>query len=360
MARYGYWKPYVPVAQRREQAARRIRLLKKQGMEIKPIKIEGRRIARTFWGKSWCRHLEKFSDYANRLPRGRTYVRNGSVCHLEIKPGVIEAMVMGSRMYHVKVKIKTLPKTKWLAVKKRCAGGIGSLLELLEGRLSKSVMEVVTDRDTGLFPLPREISLDCDCPDWAVMCKHVASVLYGVGARLDENPELLFELRRVKHDELISEQTVVSAAAGKGKSKRKRIAAGDLSDVFGIEITDDSAAAVEDRKAVDRPRRKKKYSAHAKRSKGASTGTRTKRAGTRASSRAGGKEDVRGRDVAALRSKFRMSRSVFAWLLEVSPSTIANWEEKRGRIKFQKRTFEAWRSVANLSRKKAWQQFEEM
>ena len=165
--------------------------------------IEGRKIAATFWGEAWCDHLESFSDFANRLPRGRTYVRNGSVCHLAIAKGHVEAKVSGSELYNVTVKIKTLPQKKWNELKKRCTGQIGSLLELLSGQLSESIMQVVTDRKEGLFPLPGEISFDCDCPDWASMCKHVAAVLYGVGSRFDHRPELLFELRGVDVEELI-------------------------------------------------------------------------------------------------------------------------------------------------------------
>ena len=200
---YGY-RPYVPVAKRRANALVEMnKLSKKKGVNVQPVRVEGRTIARTFWGKAWCEHLEKFSDYENRLPRGRTYVRNGSVCHLEIQKGKIVAKVSGSELYDIEVKIKTLPEAKWKNLKARCAGGVGSLLELLQGKMSNEVMTLVTDRDNGLFPLPSEIDLDCSCPDWADMCKHVAAALYGIGARLDEKPELLFHLRGVDHTELI-------------------------------------------------------------------------------------------------------------------------------------------------------------
>lgn len=246
MAWYEQWRPYVSVAQRRRQARSEMAALRKKGVNIEPVEISGRKIARTFWGEAWCQHLESFSDYENRLPRGRTYVRNGSVCHLAIRRGTIEAKVAGQEVYNLKIEIKTLPKNKWEAVQSRCAGQIGSLLELLQGNLSDHVMEVVTDRENGLFPLPGEISFDCDCPDWAVMCKHVAAVLYGVGARLDTKPELLFELRGVNHEDLIAAdaEAAVSQATRGGKSRR--LAAGDLSNVFGIELeAADSADAPE-------------------------------------------------------------------------------------------------------------------
>src|SRR5271157_3105129 len=158
---YGGWAPYVPVAQRRREAAKKMDALRKKGVDIQPVTIEGRKIARSFWGEAWCDHIESFSDFENRLPRGSTYVRNGSVCHLAVAKGAIEAKVSGSELYTVRINIKTLPPKKWNTLKSRCSGQIGSLLELLQGKLSDHVMEVVTDRQEGLFPLPKEISLKC-------------------------------------------------------------------------------------------------------------------------------------------------------------------------------------------------------
>jgi len=247
---YG-WRPYVSVGQRRAQARTEMNALRTKGVDVQPVVIDDRKIAKTFWGEAWCDHLESFSDYANRLPRGRTYVRNGSVCHLEIKQGEILAKVSGSDLYNIHIQIKTLPPKKWKDIKTRCAGQVGSLLELLQGKLSGHVMQVVTNRNEGLFPLPGEISLDCDCPDWAVMCKHVAAVLYGVGARLDQQPELLFKLRGVDHEELIAAdaEAAVSAATSRGKSKR--LAGDDLSDVFGIDLE-----TSDDAKTTKKPRKK--------------------------------------------------------------------------------------------------------
>jgi len=253
------WAPYVPVAERRRRAKKKMESLRKRGVDIQPIEIEGRKIAKTFWGQAWCDHLEGFSDFENRLPRGRTYVRNGSVCHLAIAKGNVEAKVSGSEIYNLRIRIKTLKPKKWNGVKGRCAGQIGSLLELLQGNLSDHVMEVVTDRQEGLFPLPGEITFDCDCPDWAVMCKHVAAVLYGVGARLDESPELLFTLRGVNHEELIDTDAEAAVGAATRSGKSKRLAADDLSDVFGIDIdADHSADSADSARAMPRKQAKKK------------------------------------------------------------------------------------------------------
>ena len=240
---YGGWAPYVPVAERRRRAMKKMAALRKKGVDIQPVEIDGRKIVKSFWGEAWCMHLESFSDFENRLPRGRTYVRNGSVCHLAIAKGSIEAKVSGSKLYTVKINIKTLPPKKWKALKTRCGGQIGSLLELLQGKLSDHVMEIVTDRQEGLFPLPEEISLHCSCPDLAVMCKHVAAVLYGIGARLDVKPELLFSLRGVNHDDLIQADAEKAVAAATSRGRSKRLAAAEISDVFGIELDSGNAEA---------------------------------------------------------------------------------------------------------------------
>ncbi|MFI5461289.1 MAG: SWIM zinc finger family protein [Isosphaerales bacterium] len=235
---YGF-RPYVPVAQRRREAQRELEKMRKKGLKVLPIDIDGRVIAKTFWGKAWCENLESYSDFENRLPRGRTYVRNGSVVHLEIQSGRISALVSGSELYSVEITISSLPDPDWKCVKSRCAGQIGSLIELLQGRLSRSVMDVVTERGEGLFPKPAEIDMTCSCPDWAGMCKHVAAVMYGVGARLDDQPELLFLLRKVDHLELIAGAVEGAPIARAGKSRgKKTIAAGDLADVFGIEMAE--------------------------------------------------------------------------------------------------------------------------
>lgn len=265
MWRYGY-RPYVPVAKRQANALVEMnKLSKKKGVNIQPVRIEGRTIARTFWGKAWCEHLEKFSDFSNRLPRGRTYVRNGSVCHLEIQKGRIVARVSGSELYDIEVKIKTLAGAKWKSLKERCAGGVGSLLELLQGKMSSHVMTLVTDKDHGLFPLPAEIDLDCSCPDWADMCKHVAAALYGIGARLDEKPELLFLLRGVDHTELIGVETAAAVVAKTPAKSMRTLEADSIADVFGIDLAKDEPASIQPRpqspavtaKRAARPKRNK-------------------------------------------------------------------------------------------------------
>jgi uncharacterized Zn finger protein len=236
MSYYWGFRPYVSVAQRRANAMKHVAKLAKKGRSICPVKIEGRTIARTFWGEAWCDNLEAYSDFENRLPRGRTYVRNGSVIDLQIEPGLVTAMVSGSEIYNVQVKIQPLAPKTWKRIKAKCAGQIASIIELLRGRFNEGVMKIITAHKGGMFPVPAEISMDCSCPDSAGMCKHVAAVLYGVGARLDQQPELLFKLRKVDHLELIEQAANVKTMTRRRPSGKKTIAADKLAEVFGIEL----------------------------------------------------------------------------------------------------------------------------
>ena len=256
MSYYDYgWRPYVSVATRRRRAAQTVAKLQRSGRVISPVAIEGHKIARTFWGESWCRNLEAYSDYANRLPRGRTYVRNGSVIDLQIAPGSVRALVNGSRLYDVEIEITRLARKRWKTIKSRCAGKIDSMVELLQGSISRGVMEIVTRKGEGLFPAPRNISLSCSCPDWATMCKHVAAVLYGVGTRLDHEPEMLFTLRGVEPAELIA-AAVTDLPTTKKSGRRRLLKTDDMSIVFGIDL--DTGAASAGDTASRRPRQRER------------------------------------------------------------------------------------------------------
>lgn len=223
---------YISVAERREKAQKKARDLKKKGKSVNPVIITGRTIATTFWGKAWCKHLESYSDFENRLPRGRSYVRSGAVVDLTISQGEVKALVQGSKLYTVTIEIVSCTRKHWQRLVSECSGKIDSLIELLQGKFSKSVMEIITHKEKGLFPELYEIKFDCSCPDYAVMCKHVAAVLYGVGARLDERPEELFILRHVDHLELIS--SIDSSTLT--KTKTDELQESDLSSLFNIEI----------------------------------------------------------------------------------------------------------------------------
>ena len=307
------WRPYVPLGHRRAMALVEMNRRRRRGENVWPVEIKGRLIARSFWGKGWCAHLESFSDFANRLPRGRTYVRNGSVCHLRIQPGNVEAIVSGSDLYHVSIGIEALRAATWASIKARCSGQIGSALELLQGKLSERVMSVVIDRCRGLFPKPGEIALHCTCPDWARMCKHVAAVLYGVGNRLDDRPELLFVLRGVDVDELIATEITLPEK----RAADDTLADDALSGIFGIDL--DTDLDVEDvPPAAETPAALK---------------------GRAADSR------ITGQWVARLRERKNLTVAQFAKALRVTPATVYRWEATPGPLKVQKRSLERLRAL---------------
>jgi uncharacterized Zn finger protein len=235
---YYEWHPYVPVAEKRRQAERKLAKLKKQGRSVAPVRIDGRTIAKSFWGKSWCVNLERYSDYENRLPRGRTYVRNGSVIDLQIAKGEISAMVAGSELYKITIAIAPVTQARWKSICQDCAGTVDSLVELLQGRLAKGVMDRVCREGDGLFPSPTEIKLSCSCPDWADMCKHVAAALYGVGARLDEKPQLLFVLRDVDENELLASAGQDSPLTRAVSGAAKVLDESDVAALFGLEMAE--------------------------------------------------------------------------------------------------------------------------
>ena len=371
MAFWEEWGRYVPVAERRATARREMDKLRKKGKNIQPVTIDGRTIARSFWGKGWCDHLESFSDYASRLPRGRTYVRNGSVCHLEIRPERIEAIVSGSELYNIVIRIKPLPAATWASIKNTCSGRIGSVLELLQGKLSDQVMAIVTDRRHGLFPQPGEITFDCSCPDWAGMCKHIAAVLYGVGSRLDSQPELLFLLRGVDAEELIAAEMALPDA--------EAVAAGDaladdqLGTIFGIDLeteTDTRPVPQTQPQKQSRPTRRA-AATKTRQSARAASGRKTvpaappvgrsrqtarkgirqepspqpaitpRRVTTKAVTGSPSKMHPTGTSVARLRSKQRLSVAQFATQLGVSPATVYRWEATQGPLNLQPRLLNA-------------------
>lgn len=233
---YGRWPEYVPVAQRKINGEKEVTKLRKKGLTVNPVLIAGRNIANTFWGKAWCTHIESYSDFDNRLPRGRSYVRNGSVLDLNIAQGEINALVSGSSLYEININITPIHDNKWRGIIKECAGKIDSLIELLQGKFSKGVMEIITHKKNGLFPSPNEIKFTCSCPDYADMCKHVAAALYGIGTRLDEKPEQLFILRHVDHGDLINVAETAGKFTAPSKTSKKTLANSDLSSLFGIEI----------------------------------------------------------------------------------------------------------------------------
>ena len=296
------WKEYVPVATRLAKGKRKMNQLQKKGKTIEPVEVQGRSIAKKFWGKRWCEYLESFADFENRLPRGRTYARNGSICHLGIKKGLVEAFVSGSSLYTVEVKIKTLQEHQWKRLKSKCSGQIGSVLELLKGELSDHVMEVVADPEEGLFPKEKEIDFSCSCLDWAEMCKHVAAVLYGIANRLDERPDLLFLLRGVNAQELITTKLTTSSI-----KTDDLLQDSGLSELFDIDI--------DEAMSPQAPKKQKNRSIDP--------------------------AILTGEDLNKIRLEMNLTVREFAEAIGVTPASIYRWEQIEGALNLRKHSSKA-------------------
>ena len=240
MGFYDIYGPKLSVEQLKAKAEKFAAKLK-QKEAIFPVRLEGKKIATTFWGKSWCENIESYQDYASRVLRGRAYVRHGAVIDLQIKRGQINAQVMGSSLYKLEIKVEPIQKELWEALCKECSGKVGSLIELLQGKLSKEVMAILCRRPKGIFPAPSEISFQCSCPDYAEMCKHIAATLYGIGNRLDQDPSIFFLLRSVEEKDLIGEASLDGLLDAKPQQGRQ--ITDDLSGIFGVDFVPTEAPA---------------------------------------------------------------------------------------------------------------------
>ncbi len=235
---YGYFR-YVTVAEKKARAKKSLDKLRKKYPELEPVTIEGRSLAKSWWGKAWNLNLESYADYYNRIGRGKSYVRNNAVLDLKIAKGKIEAKVQGTKTkpYEVTIEIDTIGDKKRREILQLCNRRIDTLEQLVEGEFSKELEILFTDKKYSMFPSPEEIHFDCSCPDWALMCKHVAAALYGVGARLDTNPLLFFELRDIDSRELIRksmEEKIESMLKNAGRKSKREIAEEDIPDIFGL------------------------------------------------------------------------------------------------------------------------------
>ena len=230
------WWSYEDVQEKKERLQREIAKRQKRGEKFEPLAAPAgqKKLCATFWGQAWCKNLESYQQYESRLPRGRSYLRQGNVYNLEIAAGQLNAVVAGSELYDTSIHIQPLPKKQWKEIVKSGAGQVGSMLDLLAGKLGDGLMRLLTDPQNGLFPKPKEIRFDCSCPDHADMCKHVSAVLYGVGVLLDTKPELLFTLRGVDQAELLSNAS--NAAITDLSANTGDLAGADLSAIFGIDL----------------------------------------------------------------------------------------------------------------------------
>jgi len=262
--RYFRFPKYVSVAERKASAEKKLKKMQKKDPSIQPVVIQGKNLAKTWWGKAWNDNLTKYADFANRVGRGRSYLRHGAVLDLKINPGEVLALVQGSDVdpYQIQIDIKRISKSNWEDIKRLCVGKIESLQELLKGKFPKNLADVFTSKNAGLFPSPKELNFSCSCPDWASMCKHVAAALYGVGTRLDDDPMLFFKLRGVDSKDLVAQAVKdnTNQLLERSKKKSNRVIDDiDIADIFDIDMESapDKKAKKSEKKKVVLPKVKK-------------------------------------------------------------------------------------------------------
>lgn len=238
---YGYFKPQITQEELKAKAAKAV----KPG--YKPVIIDGRIIAKTWWGRSWCDNIDRYADNYNRLDRGKKYVRSNAVVDLQLEGGKVTAKVIGSgrKPYDVEVFIQPLRKDKYEHILAECEGKLESLAALEEGKFPTEYKELFTAEGDGLFPSLGEIKFYCSCPDSSRVCKHIAAVLYAIGRRLDDDPLIFFSLRGI--DVKSFSETVIKKEAMRlwnsstlEISKDREIAEDKAMKLFGYEKAPDS------------------------------------------------------------------------------------------------------------------------
>ncbi len=232
-----YSQPSAEELRRRAQES--LQNAHKKGRRYEPVEVKAARgpICVSWWGRAWCDNLEGYADYASRLERGQRYVRSGAVVDLQIRNGLVEAKVQGRRKtpYKVTVHIGRLPEEKCQYIIGRCNQKISSIEALASGEFPEELKDIFTE-EGGLFPTPREISFNCTCPDWALMCKHVAAVMYAIGVRFDENPFYFFELRGIDVDRFINValENRLDLMLAHADCRSDRIISSDVTSLFGV------------------------------------------------------------------------------------------------------------------------------
>ena len=233
----GYYSNYKPG--KPKDPAAQLAKLRKKNPDIQPVILEGKNLAKSWWAKAWNKNLESYADYYSRIGRGRSYVRAGAVLDLLISPGLVTAIIQGSRTkpYDVSINIDPLSPLQWKAITEKCNRKFANIEELATGKFPTELEDLFTDLNSGLFPTPQDIHFYCTCPDWAYMCKHIAATLYGIGARFDQDPLLFFLLRDIDFSELIK-KTVDDKMAGLLKNADKKservIEDRDIAELFDV------------------------------------------------------------------------------------------------------------------------------
>ena len=169
---------------------------------IKAVSQRGK-FGESWWAHRWIEVLERF-DIGGRLQRGRSYARKGQVLSIDIKKGIVEARVQGSRPspYRVTIKVRQLSTEEWKRLAEQLSEQAIFAAKLLAAEMPHDIEQAFTAAGLSLFPeKANDITTDCSCPDWSNPCKHVAAVYYLLGEAFDGDPFLIFRMRGMDREE---------------------------------------------------------------------------------------------------------------------------------------------------------------
>ena len=173
----------------------------------------------TWWGQQWLNSLANI-DNANRLPRGKTYANTGKVRSVEIQTNLIEAKVQGSapRPYKIKIKIPLFTQADKDTLVEEAARNPVLVAKLLNRELPNDMLHFAERKGIKVFPRTwKDFDMSCSCPDYAVPCKHLASVIYTVANEIDRNPFMVFEVHGL---DLVKELEKKNIKIGDKKTER--------------------------------------------------------------------------------------------------------------------------------------------
>jgi uncharacterized Zn finger protein len=178
---------------------RKLIAFEKKNPDITPFKIDSNTLASNWWAKAWNAHLKSHNFNSLQLEKGKLYFRCEALADLKIRNNQITGTVLGSNIepYYSKITINPITKTKWLKITKLYEGHLELFEKVLDHQFPKELSEVFTNKSLGLFPTTKEITFECSCPSRLNLCKHTAVVLFAFGAKIDLDPQILFELRGV-------------------------------------------------------------------------------------------------------------------------------------------------------------------
>jgi uncharacterized Zn finger protein len=163
-------------------------------------------IGSSWWSRRFIDVLEGL-DLGTRLANGRAYARSGQVLNLEVAAGSVTATVQGSRPrpYEVSVALKQIWPTQWERIERALADQVIFSAKLLAGELPPDLERVFAELKQPLFPgSAGELTMECNCPDWSVPCKHVAATLYLLAEAFDQDPFLILTWRGRNKAELLT------------------------------------------------------------------------------------------------------------------------------------------------------------